>query len=201
MGFTARGGSSPLERMGSRWKSMVSARPRSCTRCRAGGPWQRFGNVGSDILRMPVRTASYGWRPAESAVRGQRADRRPGLRHIPADPDLGRRTASPSTDTPASRPLRSSARLSLGRSLSAQCGSAGGVSHQPSTYRSHARPMKLSGASICRASGAISPMALCGKRPTRCRPVASSVAATRSSSSRVNRWEGRQASCFTCSRW
>jgi hypothetical protein len=31
------------------------------------------------------------------------------------------------------RPLRSPARLSLGRSLSAQCSSAGGVSHQPRT--------------------------------------------------------------------
>ena len=100
----------------------------------------------------------------------------------------------------AARPLRSSARLSLGRSLSAQC-SAGGVSHQPRTERSHARPMRLSGAAICRGSGAISPMTLCGKRPTRCRPAASSMAATRSSSSRVERWEGRQASCFTCSRW
>ena len=100
----------------------------------------------------------------------------------------------------AARPLRSSARLSLGRSLSAQC-SAGGVSHQPRTERSHARPIKLSGAAICRGSAAISPMTLCGKRPTRCRPAASSMAATRSSSSRVERWEGRQASCFTCSRW
>jgi hypothetical protein len=75
------------------------------------------------------------------------------------------------------------------------------LSHQPRTERSHAWPMKLSGAAICRGSGAISPMTLCGKRPTRCRAAASSMAATRSSSSRVERWEGRQASCFTCSRW
>jgi len=38
----------------------------------------------------------------------------------------------------AGRPLCSSARLSLGRSLSALCSSAGGVSHQPRTRRSHA---------------------------------------------------------------
>jgi len=46
-----------------------------------------------------------------------------------------------------------------------------------------------------------SPMTLCGKRSTRCRPAASSMAATRSSSSREQRCEGSHTSCCTCWRW
>src|ERR1019366_2274005 len=61
-------------------------------------------------------------------------------------PRVGRRLLRPASaivsracaGTTAARPLRSSARLSLGRSLSEQC-SAGGVSDQPRTERSHAR--------------------------------------------------------------
>jgi hypothetical protein len=102
VGRFPRGGSSPLERMRSGWKSMVS-RPRAAA-CAVptGGPWQRRGNIARTartLARMSITTAGNEDRPRDSA------------KAQPSDSSCGPSTSGsaapqPATAGPAKGPTR-----------------------------------------------------------------------------------------------